>query len=243
MKKSIFILSLALIFSVQAHAQSNKNSINQQKNTLMNTTEKINHEFKPLPYDYDALEPYIDKMTMEIHYSRHHKAYFDNFLKAINGTALENKELIDVFAEVSKYPAAVRNNGGGYFNHELFWDIMTPGGSKMSEGFEDLLIKRFGSMEKFKEDFFNAGMTRFGSGWVWLSVDENGGLFISSTPNQDNPLMDVTEKHGIPILGMDVWEHAYYLKYQNKRADYINAFWNVLNWKAVEERYQKAIKK
>ncbi len=209
-------------------------------NTQENTP-KSNFEFKPLPYAYDALEPYIDKATMEIHYSRHHRAYYDNFIKAISGTGLEEKTLPEIFAEMYKYPVAIRNNGGGYYNHELYWDNMAPNGVAMSTGFINLLTKKFGSVEIFKEDFAAAGMTRFGSGWAWLSVDADGELFISSTPNQDNPLMDVAEKRGTPLLAMDVWEHAYYLKYQNKRVDYISAFWNVINWQVVEERYNKAI--
>jgi Fe-Mn family superoxide dismutase len=198
-------------------------------------------EFKPLPYAYDALEPYIDKLTMEIHYSRHHKAYYDNFIKAISGTGLEDKTLPEIFAEMYKYPVAIRNNGGGYYNHELYWDNMAPNGVAMSTGFMNLLTKKFGSVDKFKEEFANASMTRFGSGWAWLSLDAEGEPFISSTPNQDNPLMDIAEKRGTPLLAMDVWEHAYYLKYQNKRLDYINAFWNLINWDVVEERYNKAL--
>jgi Fe-Mn family superoxide dismutase len=222
----------------------NPQSINLKKNKIMNTQENTplgRFEFKPLPYAYDALEPYIDKTTMEIHYSRHHRAYYDNFLKAISGTGLEEKTLPEIFAEMYKYPVAIRNNGGGYYNHELFWDNMAPNGVAMSTGFINQLTKKFGSVEKFKEDFAAAGMTRFGSGWAWLSVDADGELFISSTPNQDNPLMDVSEKRGTPLLAMDVWEHAYYLKYQNKRVDYISAFWNVINWNVVEERYNKAV--
>ncbi len=223
---------------------SYQQSINLKNNKIMNTQENMpqgKFEFKPLPYAYDALEPYIDKMTMEIHYSRHHKAYFDNFVKAVSGTPLEEKTLPEIFSEISKYPAGVRNNGGGYYNHELYWDNMAPNGVAMSTGFMNLLTKKFGSLEKFKEDFANAGITRFGSGWAWLSVDGDGELFISSTPNQDNPLMDVAEKRGTPLLAMDVWEHAYYLKYQNKRVDYISAFWNIINWQVVEERYNTAI--
>jgi Fe-Mn family superoxide dismutase len=217
------------------HLKNNKN-MNTQENTP-----KSNFEFKPLPYAYDALEPYIDKATMEIHYSKHHRAYFDNFMKAISGAGLDDKTLPEIFAEMYKYPVAIRNNGGGYYNHELFWDNMAPNGVAMSTGFINQLTKKFGSVEKFKEDFAAAGMTRFGSGWAWLSVDADGELFISSTPNQDNPLMDVAEKRGTPLLAMDVWEHAYYLKYQNKRVDYISAFWNVINWNVVEERYNKAV--
>lgn len=222
----------------QLITKSNINIMNTQENT-----QNSKFVFKPLPYAYDALEPYIDKMTMEIHYSRHHKAYYDNFLKAITGTEMENMTLLQIFSQISKYPAAVRNNGGGYFNHELYWDIMIAGGVKMSDQFKSVIEKKFGSVEKLKEEFSNAGMTRFGSGWAWLSVGADGELFVSSTPNQDNPLMDLAEKKGTPILGMDVWEHAYYLKHQNKRADYINDFWNLINWKAVEENYLKTLKK
>ncbi len=204
-------------------------------------TPKNQFVFKPLAYAYDGLEPYVDKMTVEIHYARHHKTYFENFLKAISGTPLEEKTIPQIFAEISKYPVGVRNNGGGYYNHELYWDNMTPNGTAMSTGFMNLLTKKFGSVEKFKEDFGNAGLTRFGSGWAWLSVDADGELFISSTPNQDNPLMDIAEKQGTPLLTMDVWEHAYYLNYQNKRVDYIGAFWNVINWQLVEQRYNAAI--
>lgn len=231
-------------FSLRISGQALNEFINLKKQEAMETNKNnnaITHEFKALPYAYDALEPYIDKMTMEIHYSRHHKAYYDNFMKAISGTPMENLTLHEIFAGISKYPMAVRNNGGGYFNHELFWDNMAPNGIKMSENFQNIIIKQFGSVEKLKEEFANAGTTRFGSGWAWLNVDESGKLFVSSTPNQDNPLMDVAEKKGSPLLTMDVWEHAYYLKYQNKRADYIGAFWNVINWKIVEERYEKAI--
>lgn len=210
----------------------------------MNTNQNngaLNFEFKPLPYAYDALEPYIDKMTMEIHYSRHHKAYFDNFIKAVSGTPLEKMTLNEIMANASKYPPVIRNNSGGYYNHELYWENMVKDGKKMSPEFEAKLVKQFGSIEKFKEGFSNAGLTRFGSGWAWLCIDEKGELFISSTPNQDNPLMDVVERNGTPLLAMDVWEHAYYLKYQNKRADYISAFWNIINWEVVEARYKKAM--
>lgn len=199
--------------------------------------------FQPLPYAYDALEPYIDAMTMEIHYSRHHRAYYNNFIKAVEGTEMTTMPIEDIFANISKYPAAVRNNGGGYYNHTLFWENMTPSGADKPSGkLAKAIDKTFGSLAEMKMAFAAAGATRFGSGWAWLSLDAGGNLFISSTPNQDNPLMDVVERRGIPLLGIDVWEHAYYLKYQNKRADYIDAFWNVINWKEVEERYEKALK-
>lgn len=199
--------------------------------------------FDPLPYAYDALEPYIDAQTMEIHYSRHHQAYFNNLVKAVAGTDLESQPLEAYFGRMSQLPAAVRNNGGGHWNHTLFWKVMSPNGGGIPEG--DLLAaieKAFGSFDEFKTQFVAAATGRFGSGWAWLAVDESGELFISSTPNQDNPLMDVAEKHGAPILGLDIWEHAYYLKYQNKRADYVAAFWNIVNWPEVAARYAAAKK-
>ncbi|MDD2997276.1 MAG: superoxide dismutase, partial [Paludibacter sp.] len=177
-----------------------------------------NTEFQALPYAYNALEPYIDALTVEIHYSRHHKAYFDNVQNAVKGTEMENLDFISLFKNISKYPVAVRNNGGGYINHVLYWENMKAnGGGTPSGALAEAIDKTFGSFEAFKTQFSDAGKTRFGSGWAWLSVDADGKLFVSSTPNQDNPYMDVAEKQGTPILGMDVWEHAYYLKYQNKR--------------------------
>ncbi|WRQ34087.1 superoxide dismutase [Bacteroidales bacterium MB20-C3-3] len=206
----------------------------------MTTINKL--EFHNLPYAYDALEPFIDKMTMEIHHSKHHKAYYDNMMNAVKGTDMEGKTLEEVFANMSKYPAAVRNNGGGYYNHNLYWEVMKVNGGKPSAKLEAAIVKTFGSMDELKKQFTDAGKTRFGSGWAWLSVDKDGKLFVSSTPNQDNPLMDVADKKGTPILGMDVWEHAYYLKYQNKRPDYTEAFWNVINWEAVSKKYDSIVK-
>lgn len=197
-------------------------------------------ELPALPYASDALEPYIDKATMEIHHGKHHQAYVDNLNKAIAGTDAENKSLEEILAKVSSYPAAVRNNGGGHYNHSLFWTILSSnaGGQPTGE-LADAINASFGSFEEFKKKFSEAATTRFGSGWAWLTIAADGKLQISSTPNQDNPLMDVAEVKGTPILGLDVWEHAYYLKYQNKRADYIAAFWNVVNWNAVAERFKK----
>ncbi|HAF29766.1 MAG TPA: superoxide dismutase [Bacteroidales bacterium] len=199
-------------------------------------------EFKILPYGYDALEPFIDKQTVEIHYSKHHKAYYDNFVNAIKGTEMETMDITDIFKNISKYPAAVRNNGGGYFNHTFYWEGMKASGGGLPTGkLSDAITKSFTSFDEFKKQFSEAGKTRFGSGWAWLSIDNKGILFISSTQNQDNPLMDISEKKGIPLLTMDVWEHAYYLKYQNKRVDYIDAFWNVVNWEEVAKRYENAL--
>jgi Fe-Mn family superoxide dismutase len=177
---------------------------------------------------------------MEIHHDRHHKAYTDNLNKALEGTPNENKSIEEILTNVSSLPMAVRNNGGGYYNHNLFWEIMTPnGGGNPTGAIADAINKAFGSFEAMKEQFANAAATRFGSGWAWL-VSNNGDLKIGSTPNQDNPLMDVSELKGTPVLGLDVWEHAYYLKYQNKRPDYISAWWNLVNWEEVNRRYSSA---
>jgi len=199
--------------------------------------------FPQLPYSYDALEPYIDKLTVEIHYSKHHKAYYDNFTKAVAGTAMENMDITEIFKNMSKYPVAVRNNGGGFYNHTFYWESMKPqgGGTPTGELSASITIT-FGSFEEFKKLFEESGKMRFGSGWAWLCLDDKGTLFICSTPNQDNPLMDIAEKKGIPLLTVDVWEHAYYLKYQNKRADYLAAFWNVVDWDSVSKRYENAYK-
>lgn len=194
-----------------------------------------------LAYASDALEPHIDKATMEIHHGKHHQAYVDNLNKAVAGTPAESLSLEDIVKNISKYPMPVRNNGGGHWNHTFFWEIMSPnGGGAPSGDLAAAIDSTFGSFDEFKKKFTEAGTTRFGSGWAWLSVDGSGKLQVSSTPNQDNPLMDIAEVKGTPILGMDVWEHAYYLNYQNKRPDYIAAFWNVVNWDAVADRFTKA---
>ncbi|HQS06572.1 MAG: superoxide dismutase [Sphingobacteriales bacterium 17-39-43] len=198
-------------------------------------------ELPALAYATDALEPHIDKMTMEIHHGKHHQAYVDNVNKALDGTDGANLKIEDLMKNISKFPMAVRNNGGGHFNHTLYWSVMSPnGGGAPSGDLANAINAAFGSFDEFKKKFAEAGMTRFGSGWSWLSVSSDGKLQVSSTPNQDNPLMDIAEVKGTPILGMDVWEHAYYLKYQNKRADYVAAFMNVVNWDAVAERFAKA---
>ena len=198
----------------------------------------------PLTYAYNALEGSIDAQTMEIHYSKHAAADVANLNKAIAGTPQEKESLFQILSKVSTLSPAVRNNAGGHFNHELFWTMLTPvKNTQPSAQLTKAINESFGSMDAFKEKISKAGADRFGSGWAWLSVDKNGKLFVSSTPNQDNPLMDVVEEKGTPILGIDVWEHAYYLKYQNKRADYLAAIWNVLNWKEVSKRYENAISK
>ena len=199
--------------------------------------------FEPLPYAYDALEPYIDAKTMEIHYGKHHQAYFNNLTKAVAGTELEGQPLEALFAKMGQLPPVVRNNGGGHWNHTFFWKSMAPQAGGAPDGeLGAAIAKAFGSFDEFKKQFEAAAVGRFGSGWAWLSVGADGALFISSTPNQDNPLMDVAEKRGTPILGLDVWEHAYYLKYQNLRASYASAFWNVVNWPEVAKRYAAAKK-
>lgn len=201
-----------------------------------------NLEFPTLAYDYNALEPHIDAMTMEIHFTRHHQAYFDNLQNAVKGNEMESMPFGSVLKNSSKYPTAVRNNGGGHYNHSLFWTILSPnGGGQPSGDLLEAINQTFGSFDTLKETFNNAAKTRFGSGWAWLSVAEDQSLIVSSTPNQDNPLMDVAEVNGTPILGLDVWEHAYYLNYQNKRPDYVSAFWNVVNWEEVIKRYERAL--
>ncbi len=222
--KNLIALSFFLAISIVSHGQM--------------------HTFKPLPYAYDALEPYIDAKTVEIHYDRHHRAYFNNFIKAAEGTEMATMSTEQIFGRVSQFSEVVRNNAGGWYNHDLYWEIMTPGGKKFPEGkLQDAINNTFGSVENLKKEMNEAGMKRFGSGWAWLIVSADGKLLITSTPNQDNPLMDVAPVRGIPIIGIDVWEHAYYLKYQNKRKDYLDAFWKLLNWDVVEKLYLQAAAK
>jgi superoxide dismutase len=198
---------------------------------------------KPLPFAYTDLEPFIDAQTMEIHYSKHHAAYIKNLNAAVVGTEAATMTLTEIFSNVSKFSLAIRNNAGGHYNHELFWSLLTPiKNTKPSGDFEKVINETFGSMDALKEKINAAATSRFGSGWAWLSVDKNNKLVVSSTPNQDNPLMDVAGTEGTPILGIDVWEHAYYLKYQNKRADYLTSIWNVINWNQVSENYKLATK-
>lgn len=195
-----------------------------------------------LPYATDALEPHIDKATMEIHHGKHHQAYVTNLNKALEGKPEANSSIEDIIKNISKFPPAVRNNGGGHYNHSLFWTLLSPsGGGEPTGELATAITSAFGSFADFKTKFAEAGATRFGSGWAWLTVGADKKLQVSSTPNQDSPLMDIAEVKGTPILGMDVWEHAYYLKYQNRRPDYIAAFWNVVNWHQVSELYKKAI--
>ena len=198
-------------------------------------------ELPALAYATDALEPHIDKMTMEIHHGKHHQAYVDNLNKALAGTDSANTKIEDILKSISKFPMPVRNNGGGHYNHSLYWSIMSPnGGGTPSGDLAKAIDAAFGSFDAFKQKFAEAGTTRFGSGWAWLCLKADGTLCVCSTPNQDNPLMDIAEVKGTPILALDVWEHAYYLNYQNRRPDYINAFWNVINWTEVAARFKAA---
>jgi superoxide dismutase, Fe-Mn family len=231
MKQTLFIalVGLALVISTSCGNAANKPTP---------VVKAIDSVFPELPYAYTALEPTIDAKTMEIHYSKHHKAYYNNFLAAIKETPAANLDIMSLFAEISKQPAVVRNNGGGYYNHMLFWENMSPTKTTPSAKLKAAIEKDFGSMEKFKEEFAGAAKKQFGSGWAWLVLGKDGKLFVSSTPNQDNPLMDVADKKGTPLLCIDVWEHAYYLKYQNLRAEYVDNFWNVVNWDSVGKRFE-----
>jgi superoxide dismutase, Fe-Mn family len=217
-------LSLVLVFFVAS-------SFSGQQ-----TGQKVAFELPKLPYAYDALEPHIDAKTMEIHHSKHHAAYVNNLNAALANLSEKPSSLEAIQKNISKYSTAVRNNGGGHFNHSLFWEVVSPKGGGKPEGkLAEMINKDFGSFESFKETFAKAALGQFGSGWAWLIV-QDGKLKVTATPNQDNPLMDVVEEKGQPLLAIDVWEHAYYLKYQNKRADYVNAFWNVVDWKKVAAR-------
>ncbi len=241
MQRRKFLMALGAIPVVSAFGpmQNTLETISKQ-NTRRLDKAMANFELPKLPYEYDALEPYIDKMTMEIHHTKHHNAYVTNLNKAVEGTDMAGKSLEELMANISKYPMAVRNNGGGHWNHSMFWTIMKKGGGGEPTGaLAEAIKSTFGSFADFKTQFNNAGATRFGSGWAWLVVS-NGKLVVSSTPNQDNPLMDIAEVKGTPILGLDVWEHAYYLKYQNRRPEYMDNWWNVINWDKVSELFANA---
>jgi superoxide dismutase, Fe-Mn family len=230
MKKFIIISSILLAGSTFLQAQS------QQVATGPFT-------LQPLPYAYNALEPYIDAQTMEIHHSKHLAAYVNNLNAAVNGTEAEKMSLEEILANTAKFDMKVRNNAGGVYNHNLYFSILGPGKGGIPIGnLSTAILKTFGSFENLKTQMNAAAMGRFGSGWAWLYVTPDGKLAICSTPNQDNPLMDIADNKGIPILGIDVWEHAYYLKYQNRRADYLNAIWNVINWDEVAKRYEAALR-
>jgi superoxide dismutase, Fe-Mn family len=205
---------------------------------------KMAFTLAPLPYANDALEPHFDALTMEIHHDRHHNAYVTNLNAAIAGTDLEGKTIEEILTQISKASPAVRNNGGGHYNHDLFWNILAPQGvgGNLSGPLKEAIIAAFGTVEDFKTAFKTAATSRFGSGWAWLVANADGTVAVTSTPNQDNPLMDIADVKGTPLLGLDVWEHAYYLKFQNKRPDYVDTFWTLVNWNAVEARYAGALK-
>lgn len=240
MKQLFTILFFIATVSSLAVAQNNNKLSNNKNNINMKTINTL--EFPELPYSPETLEPFIDKQTVEIHYGKHQKTYFDNFMAAVKGTDAENLTILELFKNISKYPAAVKNNGGGFYNHILYWESIKPNSGKPSAKLTDAINKSFGSLDELKKQFTDAGKNRFGSGWAWLCVDDKGNLFVFSTANQENPLMDVAEKHGTPLIAMDVWEHAYYLKYQNKRADYIEAFWQIINWEVVSQKYETLVK-
>ncbi|MCY9845806.1 superoxide dismutase [Vibrio caribbeanicus] len=201
----------------------------------------MSHTFPELPYAYDSLEPYIDAKTMEVHYSKHHRTYFDKFISAVEGTELESLSLKDIFANISQHAPAIRNNGGGYYNHIVYWNCMSPNGGGEPQGkLKQELLSTFGSFDEFKQQFAQAAINTFGSGFAWLIVKDKK-LVITSTSNQDNPLMDVAQDKGEPILALDVWEHAYYISYQNRRPEYIDAWWNVVDWDAVNANYEAAM--
>lgn len=234
MKRKQFLYSMGIFPFIPSITK-----INLFSNSKKNRSDKMSKfELPALPYDFNALEPYIDARTMEIHHGKHHAGYVNNLNAAVENTDMEGKSLEELLTNISNLPVAVRNNGGGHFNHSLFWSVMGPnkGGTPSGE-LAEAIKSAFGSFDSFKEQFAKAAATRFGSGWAWLVVAD-GKLVVSSTPNQDNPLMDVADVKGTPILGIDVWEHAYYLHYQNRRPDYVSAFWNVIDWDAVSKNYE-----
>ena len=247
MKKLIVSIFAATLFSAFSFASSPLPADNAAWTKILSKLGEYQltgqSKQNPLPYAYNDLEPSVDAKTMEIHYSKHHAAYTKNMNEATAGTENASKPLFQVFTEMEKYPVLLKNNGGGFYNHLLFWTILAHASGQEPQG--DLLKainETYGSVEKFKETFSNAGKKQFGSGWAWLSVDEHGKIFVSSTSNQDNPFMSTTEFRGIPILALDVWEHAYYLQYQNRRPEYVEAFWKIVNWAEVSRRYEEALK-
>lgn len=223
MKKILFLTSVLVVWQLSLTAQNF-------------------YEFKELPYSYSALEPYIDSTTMETHYAKHHKGYYNNFVKAMQEGNFDNKPLEQVIQNISSYSVFIRNNGGGYWNHEFFWNCMSPNKTQASNALTKAITDNFGSFENFKKEFSSAASTVFGSGWAWVIVTDSGKLKIVKTANQDNPLMDVVADKGTPILAIDVWEHAYYLKHKNLRAAYVENFWQVINWQFVSEKYADAVK-
>lgn len=251
MKKTVAILIFSTLSALLVNAQYNYSNeagmltIGESKLYSQDAQGKqTGYRFPPLPYTYNGLQPAIDSLTVAIHYNRHHRGYFDKFVAAIKGTPFETQSISQIFAGISGQPATLRNNGGGYYNHFLYWENMqVTGGSVPSGNIASAIVAKYGTIEAFREKFITASMSIFGSGWTWLILNKNNEIEITTTPNQDNPLMDVAQIQGIPLLALDVWEHAYYLNYQNKRAEYINAFWKIINWDEVERRYALAIRK
>jgi len=241
MNNYIIIISVLFINTGIIKSQTNTNKIINMETIkkIQDYNLKYPYELPTLEYGYNELEPYIDTKTMDIHLNKHHAAYINNLNAALKDGNFDKLSLFDLFDNISDLPVSIRNNGGGHFNHVLFWRILSPEGTKTKPAGKllEAINNQFGSFEKFKEDFENAAKTRFGSGWAWLSIDKDNKLFISSTANQDNPLMNIADKKGFPILGIDVWEHAYYLNYQNRRPDYIENFWKIVNWNEVERLY------
>ena len=251
MKKNIFktsvLLAIAVFFSTAAMAGSGvmgpEKGSKKMKKILPMLPEyewSYPYELPMLDYAYDALEPSIDEKTMRIHHSKHHQGYTNGTNAALKGKDHQDKALISLFRKIDKYPDALRNSGGGFYNHALFWSFMTPGGNNLQSDIKEALENRFGSFESFRDAFENAAKSQFGSGWAWLVLTPDGKLEVTSTANQDNPMMSHAKVQGIPLLNLDVWEHAYYLNYQNKRGSYIQNFWNVVDWKEVNKRYKMA---
>jgi superoxide dismutase, Fe-Mn family len=248
MKKLMFLFVTAIVL-LPVFASAGNNEPEKKANWDKIISKLSDYRFTgqskqlPLDYSYDALSPVIDARTMELHYSKHHASYTKNLNDATAAPEYKSKPLFQLFSEMAKYPVAVRNNGGGFYNHLLYWKIMAPESKsgKPVERLQEAINQSFGSMDQFKSNFSDAAKKQFGSGWAWLSVDGDGKLFVSATPNQDNPLMSITEKRGIPILLIDVWEHAYYLQYQNRRPEYVDAFWDIINWDEVSRRYEEAL--
>lgn len=241
--KTTLMLAAALLLS--GAAISSCTNINGKENGSLEKSllpvGEDGFEQKDLPYAFDALEPYIDAQTMELHYGKHHAGYTSKFNAALKEEGVASTDIKEIFSNISQYSAGMRNNGGGYYNHSLFWNFMSPeGGGEPTGELLSAIEEAFGSFAEFKELFAGAGGSQFGSGWAWLIIDEEGNLQVTNTPNQDNPLMDVVDVKGTPLLNLDVWEHAYYLKYQNKRTEYISNFWNVVNWDTVEQLYEDA---
>jgi superoxide dismutase, Fe-Mn family len=247
MNKRTFLKSTALWtgISLLNPWKSVANLHTEEELTATNPLRLVDFSLPDLPYPHEALEPHFDKLTMEIHHGKHHAAYVKNLNEAVKNTPYSKLNLADILATITDKFPAIRNNAGGHYNHSLFWTILKPNGGGAPTGkLGEVINATFGSFEKFKETFNKAAMGRFGSGWAWLAVDKKQKLFISSTPNQDNPLMTkIVAEKGNPILCLDVWEHAYYLKYQNKRVDYVNAFWNLINWEEVNGRYLMSVTK